>query len=346
MIWTTFCPTKISWELTYVETQGKKASGDWQKHIHMIEESLSLLKDAGIDGMRLVIFPSELTQDGKKFNWMPIKKMLEVCENKKILVDLCIGPFQYPNYPGIYLPPQLLSEIPTNEKYIDTNQMLATYGIEFLQQQLQLFAKDKRIHGFHFANEWPDMQRVSGKESIRIGISKKFMIEAAQLLKKITNKPITLNTNIDASSKQLLANTFTNILTILGSQGKLGFDIYPSQETWRKNPLHKLLRFFEPYHRSFSWSQNKFAPCEITFVEVEAQPWGNGQAWFQLIQAEPDPNKIIRGYSPHSLKKTWKKYITSTTCKTVSLWGADFWLSAQKMGVTWPLEQVHKISTQ
>lgn len=343
-IWTTFCPGKISWELTYIETKGKSPSNNWYKYRKIIDESLQTLKDAGIVGIRLVIYPSEITQDGKEYNWKPLETILTFCEKRELAVDLCIGPFQYPNYPGIYLPPALLQHIPTTEQYLDSNQTLAAYGLEFLKQQVSVFSNHKRIHGFHLANEWPDMQRVAGKESIRIGVSEKFMIHAASTLKQMTTKPILLNTNIDAGNTAKLTNTFTNILTIMGPQVKLGFDIYPSQETWLKTPLQKLTRLFQPYPHSFSRSQERFAPCEMIFVEVEAQPWGNGQAWFHLIKKAEDAQYKVLTYSRDSLQKTWKKHIAGTSCQTVSLWGADFWLSAKKMGITWPLEEVQKIA--
>ena len=343
-IWTTFCPSKISWELTYIETKGDKPSSDWQKNRKLIEESLHLLKQSGIAGIRLVIYPAESTQDGQTFNWTAIETMLSLCQKEKLLVDLCIGPFQYPNFPGIYLPLQLLPIASVHDKDLDTNPTLASYGKTFLQKQMKQFATDKRIHGFHFANEWPDKQRVSGRQAIRIGISEKFMLEASTLLKNMTTKPIILNTNIDASDKSKLTNTFTNILTILGSQGCLGFDVYPSQETWRKTPFQKMYRIFESYHHSFTWSQKKFAPCEMSFVEVEAQPWGNGQSWYQLISKAPNPQKSVLSYSSDSLDKTFKNYIRNTHCKRISLWGSDFWLSSKKMGIDWPLAQIKSIT--
>lgn len=344
-VWTTFCPSKICWELTYIETKGKKATGNWLNNLILIENSLKLLKTHGITGIRLVIYPSEITRDGKRFDWEPIHTILKLCAKHTMAVDLCVGPFQFPNYPGIYLPVQLVSEIPSS-KFLDTNPVLKEFGLSFLKQQMEQFAQDKRLHGFHLANEWPDMQRVSGKESIRIGVSETYMLECAKLLKKFTTKPIVLNTNIDASFRYVLSNKFTKILTILGPQGSLGFDIYPSQETWEKAPLQKFFRLFQPYPHAFAWSQKKFSPCEMTFVEVEAQPWGNGQSWYQLIKAESHPNQGVRGYFPDSLQQTWQNHITNTSCNRVSLWGADFWLSTYTMGITWPMQAVKNLSNK
>jgi hypothetical protein len=338
-IWTTFCPGKICWELTYAQTKGKAPTSDWLKHAKLIEQSLHTLKNVGIAGIRLVIFPSEVTNDGKKFDWTAIDTILKLCIQRKIEVILCIGPFQYPNYPGIYLPPGILREVFVSDNALDTNPLIKRFGIHFLKLQLERYGKSKDILGFHFANEWPDRQAISGKEKIRQVISEDFMTTVASLLAVGTDKPIFLNTNIDASDKKKITNTFTNILTILKEQVLLGFDIYPSQETWRKVPLQKLKRLFEPYYRSF----NRIKNCKTYFAEVEAQPWGDGRSWFQIIQSENKPQKSILSYSRSSLLHTKKKYLSRTHCNMVSLWGADFWLTAKALGVSWPLEKIKTI---
>lgn len=343
-LWTTFTPGKIVWELTAVKSEGKAARNDWMNHIELVADSLKLLKQHGIAGIRLVIYPSEVTENGKTFDWKPIDTMLSLANKHKLEVDLCVGPFQYPNYPGIYLPKALLRYVFDNKRALDTTNVLRDYGKDFLEKQIERYGADKRIHGFHFANEWPDPQHVGGKEQIKAYISADFMLKAAFFLKEHTDKPISLNTNIDAADKTKLKNTFEEILTILETQGNLGFDIYPSQETWRKTPLQKIRRFFEPYRKSFAWSQNNFKLCTMYFCEVEAQPWGNGQSWYRLISAAENPQVKVITYTKDALRKTYERHIKGTSCSTVSLWGADFWLSAHAMGINWPLEEVKNMA--
>jgi hypothetical protein len=76
------------------------------------------------------------------------------------------------------------------------------------------------------------------------------------------------------------------------------------------------------------------------FCEVEAQPWGSGQSWFKMISDEPNPQEKVLLFTNHSLQDTFKKYLKPSEPPIVSLWGADFWLSAKAMNVNWPLEQV------
>jgi hypothetical protein len=339
-IWTTFCPQKTSWELTYAETKGAGPKSDWISNLDLIEESLRKLKNAGIHGIRLVVYPSEITKDGKSFNWKPIDIMLEKCKKHKIQVDLCIGPFQYPHYPGIYLPEKMLSYVFDNKRCLDTEPKLWKYGMDFLKEQIARYGNDKRIHGFHLANEWPDPQKIKDREKIKSCVSMAFMLEAVRYVKENTTKPILLNTNIDVSEKRKLRMTFAELLSLLGEQGKLGFDVYPSQFTWKKYPLRKLLFLFYPYSRYFKSAKKRFAKCEFYFCEVEAQPWGGGQSWYQLLLQEKEPEKKVMQYSRDSLKKTWNTYIRGTYCKNVSLWGAEFWLVADRMGITWPLDQI------
>lgn len=345
-IWTTFSPSKVCWELTYIQTNGKKPSSEWLEHQSLIQDSLKLLKKNGVKGIRFVIFPSEVTRDGKRYDFEPVETMLTICKKEKILVDLCLGPYQYPYYPGIYLPEGLLHHVFENDNSLDTNPELRRYGVTFLQIQLEKYGEDNRIHGFHLANEWPDRQHIYGKEKLKKTVSEDFMMRAAALIKASTDKPVSLNTNIAISDKRRLTNIFTNIFTILGSQLNLGFDIYPSQESWRKTPLQKLRRLVETYSYTFRQTKKAFKTCTFYFAEIEAQPWGDGRAWFTLINSEDNPSEKVLTYSSISLQQTWDTYIKKTGCDIVSLWGSDFWLTANAMGITWPLEKVKTISSQ
>jgi hypothetical protein len=341
---TTFTPGKISWELTTIANGGKGGDSNWMKHLDLIEASLKKLKAARIDGIRLTIFPNELTDDAKKFDWKPLETMLDLCQKYKVEVEWCIGPFQYPNYPGIYFPQPLLKDVFNNTRSLDTTPALRDFGDMFLEKQLMRYGDDERIRGFHFANEWPDQQHVQGKESVKTGVSHAYMLHAAKYIKEHTDKPISFNTNIDASDKRKLSNTFGELLDILEERARLGFDVYPSQETWRKAFWQKLKRLFEPYQKSYQWCDNRFPLCELFFCEVEAQPWGNGWSWYRIINAAENPQEKVIQYSTHSLPQTMKKYIHPTGTKEVSLWGAEFWLSADAMGIKWPLEQIKQMT--
>lgn len=343
-LWTTFCPQKICWEVTTVKGKGSGGEGNWLRHVALIEQSLRLLRKSGISGIRLVIYPNEITPDGEKFDWTPIETMLDVCKKHRLQVDLCVGPFQYPNYPGVYLPNVLLELVFANTRSLDTTAVIRTFGETFLQKQLERYAEDRRIHGFHLANEWPDKQRVQGREQVKTWISEAFMLWAVSYLKDHTEKPITLNTNIDVSDGRRLKSVFNELFTLLGKQGRLGFDVYPTQETWRKVPLQKLHRLWEPYHRSFRRAKKQFPLTKFYFCEVEAQPWGDGRSWSQIITSEVNPQEKVLQYSPQSLPQTFKNYIRKSRVDDVSLWGADFWLSAYEMGISWPLEQIKQFS--
>ncbi len=344
-IWTTFTPQKVSWELTYVKTKGKSPSSDWERNFDLIDNSLKKLKKAGVSGIRLVIYPAEITRDGKSFRFAAIDKILVLSNKHGIIVDLCIGPFQYPNYPGIFLPEKQLDFVFDNKRCLDTVPQIWKYGINFLKEQIARFGDDNRIHGFHLANEWPDPQKVKGREKIKTCISEAFMLEISSYLKKNTQKPILMNTNIDANDRIKLKKAFGEILGILGTQAKLGFDIYPSQFTWKRNPARKLLYYIWPYFKFFKSFQKKFNSCEMYFAEVEAQPWGSGQSWYQLISEAIDPEEKVLIYTNNSLKETFDKYIRGTNCRTVSLWGSDFWLAADAMGIKWPLAQIKFFSS-
>ena len=342
--WTTFTPQKVSWELTTVLTQAKGGTGQWRTQLPLIKKALKHLSGAGISGIRLVIFPEEVTDDGKTFQWDAIDIMLDLCRKEQLKVDLCLGPYQYPNYPGIYLPAGLLQYVYDNGNSLDTQEPLLEYGKLFLDKQLERYGEDKRIRGFHFANEWPDRQHVQRKERVKSFVSTNFMLWAGQFIASHTDKIISLNTNIDAGDKRKINNTFGQLLQLLGEQGRLGFDIYPSQETWRKAFITKLQRLIEPYHESYRYNCSRFSQCELYFCEVEAQPWGSGQSWYRMILEEENPNTKVLQFRRNSLLRTYDNYLRKSRPLEVSLWGADFWLSANLMDITWPLEQVKALS--
>lgn len=342
-LWTTFCPQKICWEVTTVIGKGRGGTGKWLEHKKLIDQSLKTLGEYGISGIRLVIYPSEITQDGTHFDWRPIDTILTLAKKHGMAVDLCLGPFQYPNYPGIYLPQALLEYVYANTRSLDTVPALREFGEVFIQKQLERYGNDKRIRGFHLANEWPDKQRVLGREQVRAWISEAFMLWMGEYLKEHTDKPIALNTNIDASSRRRLSRAFKEWFSLLGKQSSLGFDIYPTQETWRKAPWQKLYRLWEPYHRSVARARKLFPSTRLFFCEVEAQPWGDGRSWYRIITSEGSPEEKVLQFGRTSLKQTVRKYLKKSRAEEVSLWGADFWLSAREMGITWPLEAIKRI---
>lgn len=345
-VWTTFAPGKICWELTYIKTLGKAPSSDWQENLELIKNALRKLKGSGISGIRLVIYPDNLTRDGKVFDLKPIDKMLRICDGEKVKVDLCIGPFQYPYYPGIYLPRMLLDLVFNMPRCLDTTTELWDYGMKFLEVQLAQFGKDKRIDGFHLANEWPDPQRVSAKESVKSCISSAFMLEAVGYIVNNTDKTVSLNTNIPIHNKKKIVKIYADIFRLLGEKGKLGVDIYPTQITWKKDPIQKAQQIIFSYKNSFKSLNKILKKSELYFAEVEAQPWGGGQSWYQLIREAVEPEQKILRYGRSSLYSTRRSYIKGTGCKIVSLWGSDFWLSAEEMGIKWPLESVKSFVSQ
>ena len=342
--WTTFTPKKIAWELTSVSTKGKKPTYNWIKNIHHVKDSLFKLKKSGIVGIRLVIYPSELSIDALRFNFRPIEKILDICMQFDLKVDLCIGPFQYPNYPGIYLPDYMLENINKDLDFLDSNLEIRKYSEKFLKLQLNKFGDDKRLHGFHLANEWPDWQKIEGRRNIKLGISKAYMLDVASFLVRMTKKSISLNTNINPISKREIKSTFSDIFEILSTQGQLGFDIYPTQEKWGNNPYQRLKSMLFDYSKAFRDLQKKYSQVEIYFAEVEAQPWGSGQSWYEMINKEPDVDQKILNYEHHSLSQTFEKYIKNSGAKIISLWGCDFWIAADMMGVKWPLNQIKKLN--
>lgn len=339
-LWTTFFPRKVSWELTHLRTVGKGGSSDWLKNKTLIDEALATLRSSKIEGVRLVITPGELTKDGEVFHWEALEVALQVCQKNSLLVDLCLGPFQYPHYPGIRLPKVFLNNLSAETDMIDAIPALREFGMLFLKEQIKWYGDDKRIRGFYLGNEWPDKNRIEGRNDLRAGVSREFMRDSVLYLKKSTKKPILFNTNIDPSFPDRLKSVFGEFFKLLGKQARLGFDPYPSRETWRRVPDMKIKRIFITYAASMEKVRKVLGTNNLFFTEVEAQPWGNGESWYRLIKEGEDSEKEIYGYKRDDLKKTFAKYIVPTGIREVNLWCPEFWLVAKEMGISWPLEQV------
>lgn len=344
-IWTTFFPKKVAWELTHAISDGNGGTSEWLQHISLIDTALGDLKNAGIRGVRLIITPGELTDDGEHFNWMPVEKALTLCSRHLLQVDYCLGPFQYAHFPGIRLPSQLVTKADAQNTYLDDSPEIREYGMRFLQLQLERYGVDKRIRGFYLGNEWPDQNRVEGKTTLHAGVSRNFMLAAIKEIKKGTKKSIAFNTNIDPSSSKKLYSVFRPFSDLLGTQMRLGFDPYPSRERWNVTPLVKLRRFFAAYTSCMEDLCEVFEKKQLFFAEVEAQPWGHGESWYTLIKESPSPQEKIYDFHKDDLRRTFSRYILPTGITEVSLWSPEFWLVAKYMGINWPLEEVKRVNS-
>ena len=334
-LWTTFCPQKVCWELTYRETNGDLPTSDWQKRKNLIRDALALLKEHGISGIRLVIFPYEIT-DGKSYEFSSIDYVLELCQQLSLEVDFCVGPFQYPHYPGVRLPYPFVQRLSADQTVLDDDVFFWKFGLEFLTIQMKRYGKDSRIRGFYLGNEWPDRQKIERKESLATTISANFMMQCALIMKDFTTKPILFNTNIEAALTDKLKKTFGDLFRELGDQVRIGFDVYPSQIDWKLRVLHRM----KPYAKAMQALNGFVLREQRLFTELEAQPWGEGRAWEYYIKQAQNPQQAVLQYSRDSLPTSWKNFVLPSQITEINLWGSEFWLVAYHAGVTWPLEQV------
>ena len=97
-LWTTLCFRKMVWEAGVDDS-------DWMSHKDIIEDRVATLAEVGIKGGRLVIFPFEVTEDGKEFNWEAMDKAIEIMSERGMKIDICAGPLDYPYGPnGVRVP--------------------------------------------------------------------------------------------------------------------------------------------------------------------------------------------------------------------------------------------------
>lgn len=314
-------------------------SGKWWNHLDLMKDQLTLLKKSGVTGLRLNIFSSELTTNARTIRWQPLESFLDLAEKLNLEIHLCLGPYQYPLWPGIRLPEVLLDE-KTSLKVIDGNKKWKEFGCGFLEEELKQYGKHKNITGFYLGNEWHTTQRIEdySKKNMTFTISQKHMESLARLCKKFTRKPILFNTNLQPHQLKQLEHTFLSILKVLKNQAWVGFDLYPTQENFTKAPQLFIHRKLHSFSHDVESIKKEFIP-RVLISEFEAQPWGDGESWHAQITKNP----VVVQSTAEQLEKTFRLFTSPKLFDQVTLWGAEFWLIAYQMGHPEMLDAVSQL---
>ncbi len=335
-IWANLCPRKLFWELRQLDDTPASIK-PWWKQTQILYKCLKLLKNIGIDGLRLNIFNLELTSDGKRIHWNRLEKILEMTSKLGLKIDYCLGPFQYPQWPGIRLPEKILSYC-DGRLTLDEVDVIKEFGLKFLALQLNRLGNDKRISSFYLGNEWPNRQEIEGTKGKYISISKDFMLKSAELYKNVTNKPIIMNTNIDAGETKKLIEVFSPFIDLLRSQLWIGLDIYPSRENLLHHPKIWWHRKRGNYMSSIGRLKDELTK-NLLFSEVEAQPWGKGESWVEYFKLK------METYTKKDFKNTMNNIIIPSGLEKTTLWGAEFWLLSHFLGFNWPLRIINELTS-
>lgn len=328
------CPKKLFWELSQLN-QFSTLTDRWWEHPELLLEQLTLLQKAGIKGIKLNVFNTELTQDGETIDWQPLDLFLSLAEKLNVKVHLCLGPYQYPLWPGIRLPNSVHTSL-KNEKLIESNKQCKQFGTSFLEASLKRYGKHSQITGFYLGNEWHTAQSVENLDQKKmLNVSTKHMESLARLCKKMTRRPIFFNTNFDAYEHKKIEHTFKPFHKLLKQQFWLGLDVYPSQETFMKAPRLTIRRKLHRYTNEVHFLKEKFTP-HIVVSEFEAQPWGDGKSWKEQIEKNPQ----LIDETAQQLSKAFLRYLKPIAFDSVAYWGSEFWLVAYHMGRPQMLEHV------
>lgn len=346
--WTTLTPRKLYWEATqipnFTATNRDNFYQNWHHNPTFLQESMHLLRDKGITGLRLNIFNFEITTNGKEYNWQPLETALNAAQHANLQVDLCIGPFAYPLWPGLRLPELLKKHLPpdSSTQLLDHNNALNEFARHHISQQLERYGQDERVEGFYLSNEWPNDQQVEGQERLWSKASQELIKQLAIICQEKTNKTITMNTNLDATQINEISTTYQPIWQLLPKQFNLALDVYPSQENIKKSPLLWIKRQQHSYQHAIYQLAQKI-PVPLTFGELEAQPWGNGQSWFTQITA-PDLLPQSAGNFNLELIKTYRRYVYQTPIQKITWWGSEYWIIQALLSNLQPLNTIQQLS--
>lgn len=336
--WANFCPIKHYWELKQLPEFSNLPEFWWQS-LGLIEQELVLLQKAGIEGLRLNIFNTELCPDGEHINWQPLDLFLDLAQKNNLEIHLCLGPYQYPLWPGIRLPKPLLDE-KKFQKMVDNNKKWKQFGQSFLEEELKRYGRSKLIAGFYLGNEWHTTQRIEDHvpKSTIFSISEKHMQSLSRVCKKLTRKPIFFNTNWDVSQLKKIEHSFVAVFNILKNQAWIGFDIYPSQLVFTKAPRVLFRRKMYSFKQEVEYVKKKFTQ-RVLISEFEAQPWGNGKSWYEQMKQKPQLSKE----QANKLEANFPKFADPKLFEFFTLWGAEFWLVAYHMGHTEMLDTLNTL---
>jgi len=348
-LWANICPRKLYWELE--QTTDKSLFKEWYFYPEILAESFRLLNQAGVTGIRLNIFNYELTFKQKSTDWQALELALNLAQQNQLQVHLCLGPWQYPLWPGLRLPNYMTASMtaskvesqPNTINYLDNNLEIFEWGNWWLESQLERYGNDPRIAGFYLGNEWPNKQALENDVETNWKISPAYMSQAMAICHAYTDKPIIMNTNLDASQPEKIINTYQKLWQFAPKQFRLALDVYPSRETWRLAPELRFRRQHLSWAEDVKRLQSKI-PVQVMVGEFEAQPWGAGESWAQWWQNSSGNFDHRLKFSPKILNQWFIRYLNPAPINEITLWGAEFWLTGQLLGYGWPLKLVRQWS--
>lgn len=362
---TTVFLRKIMWEMAQLsKQQGQwvkdEDESDWLTHLDVVKPTLETLKHAGLKRVRLVVVPFELTQDGQNFDWTAMDKAIELMYQLGLQIDLAIGPLDYPEYPGIRLPFEIqqrlddeMSRDQLQQIYIglepdhhlpQLSQEIKEYSLHFLTELLKKYGNDDRVDSFHLSNEWhaplleeaPVYHGIEGLDAEKtMQVGEDLMIEFAKLCQQFSTEPISLNTNLHADEPDKIEQGLGKILRQLGSQGKLGFDVYPSQAEYINPGINQ---------QTLEKLKTLFPETAFYFAEFQAEPFitgeNAGKSWAELIDQNP------QFFIDYFQKKFPPTLELATSLPQIMLWGGPLLIILTSVGYEFPQEMFHTIAVR
>ncbi|MGH7246246.1 MAG: hypothetical protein ACREGI_04935 [Candidatus Levyibacteriota bacterium] len=218
---------------------------------------------------------------------------------------------------------------------------LRDYALTFFDAQLQKYGNDSRIGKFYIGNEYPDKHAIEGVSGVTMSFAPDFMEELAKRAKQGTTKQIALNTNKYPTDFAGITSSFGRIFNILGNQGVLGIDTYPTREgKYDANAYGRAVAALKAY----------FPQTQFAFTEYQCEPYATGavagKPWTTIFADHPD---IFRQFYQGAFPRSLDSHMAPTeqppsNMREVNLWGAPAWLIAKRMGYTFPLQMIGKIA--
>lgn len=300
---------KIGTTFSYLEAE--YLGLDWEK-------ALGEILNLGLNPIRIGAYWSEIEKKKGKYNFSLLDKQIERISKRGASVILVTG-VKSPRWPEFYFPHWLEEKLNLCRQQTIKESPISNYLFPFLEKTVNHYKNHQAITHLQVENE---PLNFSGPKSDRL--SPKLLAKEVKLVKKLTKKPIILNSWVEMNPCKKLLRDLTlkekSLDTCLSLGDILGLSVYPSYPGQPEINDGDWQIFGEWLNKA-----NK-ANKEAWVVEMQAEPWPKEGE--KKIFKDPFGNSSC---NPTSIKSHFTK-LRDVGFKTILLWGSEFWVKCAQEG--------------
>lgn len=293
------------------------------------KEALEEILNLRLNPIRIGAYWSEIEKKKGEYDFSLLDEQIERIDKKRASIVLVIG-VKSPRWPEFYFPSWLEKRISLCHRETVEESKIGDFLFPFLEKATNRYKDHGAVTHFQIENE---PLNFSGPQWLRLG--PKLLEKEVALVKKITKKPIILNSWVEMNRlRRLLRNLILkekSLETCLNLGDILGLSVYPShpgQFRVKKRDWQILGKWLEKAQK---------VSKETWVVEMQAEPWPKREEEKNFKDPFGNPS-----CNPDSIKSDFVK-LQNLGFETVLFWGSEFWLRCAKENNNLWLETVHNL---